>query len=131
MPIVEVNFDDDPANQKMYDAFKKMTMRQFWKKIKGAVKASGDAEEKADFIKLYKSFDMGLGKILDKFDKAFPEEAKMKKHVSELEAIYKNYEKKVDDSEVNQNARMGLSGAIEKLQVETKRRMAWVKKAVK
>ncbi len=36
----EVNLED-PTAQKMFEAFKKLTMHQFWKKVKGAVKEQG------------------------------------------------------------------------------------------
>lgn len=122
---------DDPSAQKMLDAFKKMSMHQFWKKVKAGIKALGTAEEKAAFNKLYKSFDMGLGKILDKFDNCFPDPAEMKKYASQLDKIFSDYEKKVDNSDVDTKARMGLSGCIGKLDAEVKRRLVWAKKYVK
>ncbi len=74
---------------------------------------------------------MNLGKILDKFDKAFPEESEMKKHTSQLDTIFKSYEKKIDDAEVDQKSAMLLAGTVDKLDAEVKRRMAWVKKYIK
>jgi len=125
------NFDGDPAAQKMFDVFKKMSMHQFWKKIKAGIKAAGDKDEKEEFNKLYKSFNMGLGKILDKFDDAFPDPADVKKIAAQLEKIFNDYDKKIDNSDVDRKAAMGLSGAIAKLDTEAKRRVAWTKKYVK
>jgi hypothetical protein len=127
----EVDFEGDPANQKMFESFKKVTMHQFWKKVKSGIRAAGDAEEKAEFNKLYKSFDMGLGKILDKFDKCFPDPAEMKKYAGQLDKIFSDYDKKIDKVDLNTKSRMGLSGCLAKLDTETKRRLAWAKKYVK
>ena len=129
MPVTDL--DIDPKDQKMHDAFKKLTMHQFWKKVKGGAKATGDADEKAEFNKLYKTFNMGLGKILDKYDKAFPEIAEMKKHSGLLKTIIAKYTKQTDESDIPQKTRMALSGTLDILMNEVKRRNAWVKKCIK
>src|SRR5580704_10510636 len=121
MPVREINLDDDPANQKMLDAFKQVTMHQFWKKVKGNVKSSGDAEDKKDAGVLLKQFNLGLGKVLDKFDNAFPDPGPMKKYAAELEKIYRDYDKKVDAADLNANFKRSLNIAIELLEKETNR----------
>lgn len=123
--------DLDPETQKMCEVFGKVTMHQFWKKVKAALKNSGDKEEQAAFKTLYKQFNLDLGKWLDKFDDAFPDEKEMKKYVPKLEGIFKEYRKLAEESEINGAAGMALEGAIDKLETEMKRRMVWVKKNVK
>ncbi|HEX4000392.1 MAG TPA: hypothetical protein VHX65_17710 [Pirellulales bacterium] len=131
MPKVEINLDEDPANQKIFIAFKKVSMHQFWKKAKGSIKVSGDADDKKDANQLIKQFNLGLGKVLDKFDNCFPDPAQMKKYSGELEKIFRNYEKKVDESEIGGNFKRSLDIAIELLEKEMNRRLAWAKKYIK
>lgn len=119
----------DPSQMKMFQAFENLTLHQFWKKVKASVKPKGEKEELAEFNALYKSFNMGLGKVLDKFDKAFPDQSAMNSQVGALNKIFNEYRKKIEKSDFNKS--MILDGAMDKLEAEVTRRMVWVKKYVK
>lgn len=129
MPLQEL--DLDPETQKMCQIFAKESMHDFWKKTKSRLKNAGSKEQQAEFKALYKQFNLNLGKVLDKFDEAFPNEKEMKKYVPKLESIFKEYLKLTEESPIDGQAGGTLEAVIELLEKETKRRMAWVKKNVK